>query len=108
MLKLQQHHFTAQYKKGKEMYKADSLPQASLPRPTEAEAQDVFCTELAMMDFTPATIRADTFLRLQRETKKHATLQFRHQVVMTTNLTYLEILCHNEITETKYRRTIAL
>ena len=114
MLKLQQYHFTVQYKKGMEMYIADTLSGASLPRPTEAGTQewDVFRIELATMDFKPLTIRTDTFLRLQQKTKKDETLQILHQMVMkgwpNHNLTYLEISCHTGITETKYRRMMVL
>lgn len=83
MLKLQQYCFTVQYKRGKEMYIADTLSRAPLTKPTEAGTQkwEVFRIELATMDFKPPMISSGTFQRLQLETLKDPTLKALHKLV---------------------------
>jgi hypothetical protein len=58
MLKLQQYHFSVQYKKGKEMYIADTLSRAALTNPTATgtNEEEVFRMELSLMDLKPPNL----------------------------------------------------
>ena len=83
MLKLQQYDFSVQYKKGKEMYIADTLSRAPLNNPTEhgIGEEQVFCSELLSMDLKPPNLSSDTFQRLQKETSMDIAMSALYKVV---------------------------
>ena len=82
MLRLQQYQFTVRYKKGKEMYIADTLSHAAILKPTATEIGDVFRLELERMDLKPETLSSTTFQKLQRETAAYLTLKVLYQTVL--------------------------
>ena len=82
MLKLQKYQFTVRYKKGKELYVADTLsPAAARPsRVTVAypdhnsfadkQECEVFRLELEEMDLTPNRVTADTLKKKDKKPPK--------------------------------------
>ena len=92
MLKLQKYQFTVRYKKGKELYVADTLSRAAA-RPSRATVTDldhtfagkqeceVFRLELEEMDLTPNRVTADTLKRIRQETAKDPVLTALERVV---------------------------
>ena len=92
MLKLQKYQFTVRYKKGKELYVADTLSRAAV-RPSHATVTDpdhtfagkqeceVFRLELEEMDLTPNRVTADTLKRIRQETAKDPVLTALQAVV---------------------------
>ena len=92
MLKLQKYQFTVRYKKGKELYVADTLSRAAA-RPSRATVTDpdhtfagkqeceVFRLELEEMDLTPNRVTADTLKRIRQETAKDPVLAALQAVV---------------------------
>ena len=84
MLKLQQYQFTVSYKKGKELYVADTLLRAALNDPTSIDVQqaEVFRLELAEMDLKPNQVTADALQRIRSETSKDPALAALYETVM--------------------------
>jgi len=81
MLKLQWYQFTVSYKKGKELYIADTLSRTAINDPTLIDIQkaEVFRLELAEMNLKPSQVTADT-------------LQSQHTTVSFTNRAKLSCL----------------
>ena len=76
MLKLQRYQFTVRYKKGKELYVADTLSRAAVtdqPSSTAKQECEVFRLEIAEMDLEPNRVTPDTLQRIRRETAKDPT-----------------------------------
>ena len=85
MLKLQRYQFTVQYKKGKELYVADTLSHAAVtvqPSSTAKQECKVFRLEIAEMDLKPNQVTPDTLKPIQQETTKDPVLAALHTVVM--------------------------
>ena len=83
MLKLQQYDFSVQYKKGKEMYIADTLSRAPLNNSIEhgLGEEQVFRSELLFMDLKPPNLSSTTFQRLQKETSTDIAISALYKVV---------------------------
>ena len=92
MLKLQKYQFTVRYKKGKELYVADTLSRAAAwqssatvtdPDHTFADKQEceVFRLELEVMDLTLNRVTADTLKRIRQQSAKDPVLAALHTVV---------------------------
>ena len=84
MLKLQQYHFSVQYKKGKEIYIADTLSLAALTNPTAmgTSEDEVFRMELSSMDLKPPNLSNVTLERLKEEVSSDATLKSLYETVL--------------------------
>ncbi|XP_028394422.1 uncharacterized protein K02A2.6-like [Dendronephthya gigantea] len=84
MLKLQQYHFSVKYKKGKEMYIADTLSRAALTNPTKMGTSDeeVFRMELSSMDLRPPNLSNVTFERLKEEVSSDVTMKSLYETVL--------------------------
>ena len=84
MLKLQRCQFTVSYKKGKELYVADTLSRAALNDPTSigVDQAEVFRLELAEMDLKPSQVTADTLERIRSESSKDSALAALYETVM--------------------------
>ena len=87
MLKLQINQFTVRYKKGKELYVADTLSRAAVADHHQSlssikQEYEVFRLELAEMDFVPNRVTADTLMRIRRETAEDPVLAALHTVIM--------------------------
>ena len=85
MLKLQRYQFTVQYKKGKELYIADTLSRAPVtdqPISTDKQECEVFRVEMAEMEFEPNQVTPDTLQRIRRETAKDTVLAALHTMIM--------------------------
>ena len=85
MLKLQRYQFTVRYKKGKELYIADTLSRAPVtdqPISTDKQECEVFRLEMAEMEFEPNQVTPDTLQRIRRETAKDPVLAALHTMVM--------------------------
>ena len=65
MLKLLGYQFKVTYKKGKELYVADTLSRAALKDSFESQQSDFFRMELVEMDMKPGNVTADTFKEFQ-------------------------------------------
>ena len=85
MLKLLDYQFKVTYKKGKELYVADTLSGAALKDsdPFESQQSDVFRMELLEMDLKPSNVTADTLERIRTETSKDPALSFLNSVTAT-------------------------
>lgn len=84
MLKLQRYQFLVSYKKGKEMYIADTLSRAPLTNPTEIgteKEEEVFRIELSAMDLKPSNLSSVTFERLKKETSSDTVLNSLYEIV---------------------------
>ena len=83
-LKLQQYHFSVQYKKGKEMYIANTLSRAALTNPTATgtSEEEVFRVELSSMDLKPPNLSNVTLERLKEEVSSNATLKSLYETVL--------------------------
>lgn len=71
MLKLQNYQFTVRYKKGKELFLADTLFQVVVSDhiqspPTVTQECEVFHLEPAQMDFTPSCVTVDVMNQNKR------------------------------------------
>ena len=85
MLKLQRYQFTVRYKKGKELYVADTLSRAAVADQLPATAKqeyEVFRLEIAEMDLEPNRVTPDTLQRIKQETAKDLVLASLHMVIM--------------------------
>ena len=85
MLKLQRYQFTVRYKKGKELYIADTLSRAPVtdqPISTDKQECEVFRLEMAEMEFEPNQVTPDTLQRIRRETAKDPVLAALHTMIM--------------------------
>ena len=78
MLKLQRYRFSVRYKKGKELYVADTLsraPVADYPSAPDAKLEyEVFRLEIAEMDIEPNRITSETMQQIKQETAKDSVL----------------------------------
>ena len=78
MLKLQRYQFSVRYKKGKELYVADTLsraPVADHPSAPDAKLEyEVFRLEIAEMDIEPNRITSETMQQIKQETAKDSVL----------------------------------
>ena len=78
MLKLQRYQFSVRYKKGKELYVADTLsraPVADYPSAANAKQEyEVFRLEIAEMDIEPSRVTSETMQRIKQETEKNLVL----------------------------------
>ena len=78
MLKLQRYQFSVRYKKGKELYVADTLsraPVADDPSAPDAKQEyEVFRLEIAEMDIEPNRVTSETMQRIKQETSKDSVL----------------------------------
>ncbi|PFX13633.1 Retrovirus-related Pol polyprotein [Stylophora pistillata] len=83
MLKLLDYQFKVTYKKGKELYVADTLSHAALEGSSEWQQSDVFRMELVDMDLKPSNVTADTLEIIRTETSKDPVLSILHSVLMT-------------------------
>ncbi|CAB4026176.1 Transposon Ty3-G Gag-Pol poly [Paramuricea clavata] len=77
MLQLQQYNFEVVYKRGKELYVADTLSRAALKEncAVELESEMVFRVELEQMGLKPAMMSDCTLNRMKEETRKDQTLK---------------------------------
>ena len=85
MLKLQRYQFTVRYKKGKELYIADTLSRAPVtdqPISTDKQECEVFRLEMAEMEVEPDQVTPDTLQRIRRETAKDPVLAALHTMIM--------------------------
>ena len=78
VLKLQRYQFSVRYKKGKELYVADTLSRAPVtyhPSTTSARKEyEVFRMELAEIDIEPNRVAPETMQRITQETAKDPVL----------------------------------
>ena len=78
ILKLQRYQFSVRYKKGEELYIADTLSQAPVTDyPSVANAKqeyEVFRLEIAEMDIEPNRVTSETMQRIKQETAKDLVL----------------------------------
>ena len=78
MLKLQRYQFSVRYKKGKELYVADTLsraPVADYPSAANAKQEyEVFRLEIAETDIEPNRVTSETMQRIKQETAKDSVL----------------------------------
>ena len=85
MLKLQSYQFTVRYKKGKELYAADTFSRASVtgqPSSTAKQECEVFRLEIAEMDLEPNRVTPDTLKRIRQETAKDPVLAALYTVII--------------------------
>ena len=80
MLKLQRYQFSVRYKRGKELYAADTLsraPVADYPSAANTKQEyEVFRLEIAEMDIEPNRVTSETMQRIKQETAKDSVLAF--------------------------------
>ena len=85
MLKLQRHQFSVRYKKGKEVYVAETLsraPVADYPSAANSKQEyEVFRLEIAEMDIEPNRVTSETTQRIKHETAKDSVLASLGDVV---------------------------
>ena len=78
MLKLQRYQFSVRYKKGKELYVADTLsraPVADYPSAANAKQEyEVFRLEIAEMNIEPNRVTSETMQQIKQETGKDSVL----------------------------------
>ena len=78
MLKLQRYQFSVRYKKGKELYVADTLSHAHVAdqpsAPNAKQGYEMFRLEIAEMDIEPNRIISETMQQIKQETAKDAVL----------------------------------
>ena len=87
MLRLQNYHFTVQYKKGKELFVADTLSRAALSDGHESpsgrtQEYDVFRVDLTQMDLSPNLVKLGTMNQIREETVKDPSLMTLNKVVL--------------------------
>ena len=75
MLRLQNYHFTVQYKKRKELLVADNLSRAALSDGPEwpsgmMQEYDVFRVDLTHMDLSPNLVKPGTMNQIREETER--------------------------------------
>ena len=83
MSRLQNYHFTVQYKKGKELFVADTLSRAAL-RDGSGMTQEhhVFRVDLTQMDLSPNLVKPGTMNQIREETVKDLCLMTLKKVVL--------------------------
>ena len=84
MLKLQKCKFTVSYKKGKELFVADTLSREATnvhddTSRTVMQECEVFRVELAQMDLGADRVTVETMNRIRKETSKHLLLAVLHK-----------------------------
>ena len=83
MLRLQNYHFTVQYKKGKELFVADTLSRAALSDESGmTQEYDVFRVDLTQMDLSPNLVKPGTMNQIREETVKDLSLMTLKKVVL--------------------------
>ena len=83
MLRLQNYHFTVQYKKGKELFVADTLSRAARRDGSGmTQEYDVFRVDLTQMDLSPNLVKPGTMNQIREETVKHLSLMTLKKVVL--------------------------
>ena len=87
MLKLQKYQFTVRYKKGKELFIADTLSRSATSvhddlTPTVMQECEVFRVELAQMDLGANKVTIDALNQIREETSKDPVLAVLHKVVL--------------------------
>ncbi|PFX22499.1 Receptor-type tyrosine-protein phosphatase F [Stylophora pistillata] len=87
MLRLQNYEFTVQYKKGKELFVADTLSRASLNGGTQSPSRmtqdcDVFRVNLTQMDLSPNLVKPGTMNQIRKETEKDPSLMTVNNMVL--------------------------
>ena len=75
MLRLQNYHFTVQYKKGKELFVAETLSRVALSDGPESpsgmtQEYDVFRVDLTQIEFSPNLVKPGTMNQIREETVK--------------------------------------
>ena len=76
MLRLQNYLFTVQYKKGKELFVADTLSRAALRDGSGMiEEYDVFRGDLTQMDLSPNLVKLGTMNQIREATVKDLSLR---------------------------------
>ena len=66
MLRLQNYHFTVQYKKGKELFMADTLSRAALSDESGiTQEYNVFRVDLTQMDLSPNLVKPGTMNKIR-------------------------------------------
>ena len=87
MLKVQKHQFSVRFKKGKELYVANTLsrsPVADYPSAANAKQEyEVFRVEIPEMDIEPNRVTIETKQRIKPETAKEPVLADLCDVVAT-------------------------
>ena len=88
MLKLQKCKFTVSYKKGKELFVADTLSREATSvhddtSRTVMQECEVFRVELAQMDLGADRVTVETMNRIRKETSKHLLLAVLHKGVLS-------------------------
>ena len=76
--KIQRYQFSVRYKKGKELYVADTLsraPVADYPSAANAKQEyEVFRLEIAEMNIEPNRVTSETMKKIKQETGKDSVL----------------------------------
>ena len=75
MLRLQNYHLTVRYKKGKELFVADTLSRAALSDgPRMMQEYNVFRVDLTWLDLSPNLVKLGTMKKIREETVKDPSL----------------------------------
>ena len=75
MLRLQNYHLTVRYKKGKELFVADTLSCAALSDgPRMMQEYNVFRVVLTWLDLSPNLVKLGTMKKIREETVKDPSL----------------------------------
>ena len=87
MLRLQNYHFTVQYKKRKELFVADTLSRAPLTDGPQSPSRmtqeyDVFRVDLTQMDLSPNLVKPGTMNQIREENGKDPSLMALNKVVL--------------------------
>ena len=81
--RLQNYHFTLQYKKGKELFVADTLSHAALnDGPGMTQEYNVFRVDLTQMDLSPNLVKPSTMNHIREENVKDPSLMTLKKVVL--------------------------
>ena len=83
MLRLQNYLFTVQYKKGKELFVADTLSRAALSDDSGmTQEYDALRVDLTQMDLLPYLVKTGTMNQIREETVKDISLMTLKKVVL--------------------------
>ena len=82
MLRLQNYHFTVQYKKGKELFVADTLSRAPLSDGTQSPSRMTQKYAVFHLDLSPNLIKPSIMNQIREETGKDPSLITLNKVVL--------------------------